>query len=60
LFRASRSGPCAPENAPDVDSLVRNADRALYWGKDSGRNMTFLYTDEALASFSLSASRPTG
>jgi hypothetical protein len=35
------------EHAADADSLVRDADRALYWAKDSERNMTFLYTDEA-------------
>ena len=46
------AGVCSTENAPDADSLVRDADRALYWAKDSGRNMTFLYTDEARAAFS--------
>jgi diguanylate cyclase (GGDEF)-like protein len=41
------AGVCSSENAPDADTLVRNADRALYWAKESGRNTTFLYTDEA-------------
>ncbi|MDQ6607345.1 MAG: diguanylate cyclase [Actinomycetota bacterium] len=41
------AGVCSSENAHDVDTLVRNADRALYRAKESGRNATFLYTDEA-------------
>jgi diguanylate cyclase (GGDEF)-like protein len=40
-------GVCSTENVRDADTLVRNADRALYWAKDSGRNMTFIYTDAA-------------
>jgi len=42
-------GVCSTENVGDADTLVRNADRALYWAKDSGRNMTFIYTDAAHA-----------
>jgi diguanylate cyclase (GGDEF)-like protein len=41
------AGVCSTENARDADTLVRDADRALYWAKGSGRNMTFLYTPEA-------------
>jgi diguanylate cyclase (GGDEF)-like protein len=43
------AGVCSSQTAIDADTLVRDADRALYWAKDSGRNMTFLYTDEARA-----------
>jgi diguanylate cyclase (GGDEF)-like protein len=43
------AGVCSTENVSDADILVRNADRALYWAKDSGRNMTFIYTDAAHA-----------
>jgi diguanylate cyclase (GGDEF)-like protein len=41
------AGICSTESAPDSATLVHDADRALYWAKDSGRNMTVLYTDEA-------------
>jgi diguanylate cyclase (GGDEF)-like protein len=40
------AGVCSTERAPGADALMHNADRALYWAKDSGRNMTMLYTDE--------------
>jgi diguanylate cyclase (GGDEF)-like protein len=40
------AGVCSTESAPDVDTLTHDADRALYWAKDSGRNMTVLYTEE--------------
>jgi diguanylate cyclase (GGDEF)-like protein len=40
------AGVCSTESAPDVDTLTHDADRALYWAKDSGRNMTMLYTEE--------------
>ncbi len=42
-------GVCASEGGRDGTDLVRFADRALYWAKDSGRNTTFLYTQEAHA-----------
>jgi diguanylate cyclase (GGDEF)-like protein len=42
-------GVCSTEHIRDADTLVRDADRALYWAKDGGRNMTFLYTDAAQA-----------
>lgn len=41
------AGACSSENARDAETLFRDADRALYWAKGHGRNMTFLYTDEA-------------
>lgn len=40
------AGVCSTESAPDVDTLTHDADRALYWAKDSGLNMTMLYTEE--------------
>jgi diguanylate cyclase (GGDEF)-like protein len=40
------AGVCSTERAPGADALMLDADRALYWAKDSGRNMTMLYTDE--------------
>jgi diguanylate cyclase (GGDEF)-like protein len=45
------AGVCSTENVRDADTLVRNADRALYWAKDGGRNMTFIYTEAAQAAF---------
>jgi diguanylate cyclase (GGDEF)-like protein len=49
------AGVCSTDNARDPESLLRNADRALYWAKDSGRNMTFVYTEEARAALSADA-----
>jgi diguanylate cyclase (GGDEF)-like protein len=46
------AGVGSSEHAGDADTLIRDTDRALYWAKDSGRNMTFLYTDEARATLS--------
>jgi diguanylate cyclase (GGDEF)-like protein len=43
------AGVCSGESPRDAETLFRGADRALYWAKDGGRNMTFIYTDEALA-----------
>jgi diguanylate cyclase (GGDEF)-like protein len=40
------AGVCSTESARDGDTLMHDADRALYRAKDSGRNMTVLYTDE--------------
>jgi GGDEF domain-containing protein len=40
------AGVCSTERAPDAGSLMHDADRALYWAKESGRNMTMLYSDE--------------
>jgi diguanylate cyclase (GGDEF)-like protein len=51
------AGVCATENVRDADTLVRDADRALYWAKDNGRNMTFIYTDEAQAAERKSVTR---
>lgn len=42
---------CSTETASAADGLIHDADQALYWAKNSGRNMTFLYTDEARATF---------
>ena len=41
------AGVCSLDEAPDGDALVRLADRALYWAKHNGRNITFRYTDDA-------------
>jgi diguanylate cyclase (GGDEF)-like protein len=41
------AGVCSTETAGDADTLVRDADRAMYWAKESGRNMTFLCPAEA-------------
>ena len=41
------AGACSSENARDAETLFGHADLALYWAKDHGRNMTFLYSDEA-------------
>ena len=40
------AGVCSTERTRGADALVRDADRALYWAKDSGRNMTMVYADE--------------
>ena len=34
------AGVCSSATAQDADAFLRNADRALYWAKDGGRNMT--------------------
>ena len=31
----------------DADALINDADQALYWAKNSGRNMTFIYSEQA-------------
>ena len=41
------AGACSSENTRDAETLFGHADLALYWAKDHGRNMTFLYSDEA-------------
>jgi diguanylate cyclase (GGDEF)-like protein len=43
------AGVCSTEHAREADTLVREADRALYRAKANGRNMTFLSTDEVRA-----------
>lgn len=40
------AGVCSTERARGADALARNADRALYWAKDNGRNLTMVYADE--------------
>ncbi len=42
-------GICALEHADDAQQLFRNADRALYWAKASGRNTAVRYTPEMAA-----------
>jgi diguanylate cyclase (GGDEF)-like protein len=44
------AGVCSIDDAGDADTLVREADRALYRAKGGGRNMTFLHADEAATS----------
>jgi diguanylate cyclase (GGDEF)-like protein len=39
------AGVCSTENARDADMLVGDADRALYCAKESGRNVTCLYSE---------------
>jgi putative nucleotidyltransferase with HDIG domain len=41
------AGVSCSDHGGEAEELVRHADRALYWAKDSGRNTTFLYTAEA-------------
>ena len=41
------AGICSSQDGRDSEEMMRFADRALYWAKDSGRNRSFLYTDEA-------------
>jgi diguanylate cyclase (GGDEF)-like protein len=40
------AGVGSSENTGDADALVRDTDRALYWAKHGGRNMTVIYTHE--------------
>jgi diguanylate cyclase (GGDEF)-like protein/PAS domain S-box-containing protein len=51
------AGLCALEPGLDGDDLVRFADRALYWAKDSGRNCAFVFTPEAHALLSANGQR---
>ncbi len=51
-------GVCSTGSAPDAGTLMHDADRALYWAKDSGRNVTMLYSDE-VPDRATTASRPT-
>jgi diguanylate cyclase (GGDEF)-like protein len=51
------AGVCSSDQAGDADALVRTADRALYWAKDSGRNMTFVYTEEVRGTIGSQATR---
>jgi diguanylate cyclase (GGDEF)-like protein/PAS domain S-box-containing protein len=45
-------GVCSlEESGGSADSLVLLADTALYWAKNSGRNVTFCYSDAACAAF---------
>jgi diguanylate cyclase (GGDEF)-like protein/PAS domain S-box-containing protein len=43
-------GICALDSADDAKQLFRQADRALYWAKASGRNAAIRYTPEKAAS----------
>ncbi len=54
------AGICGADHGHDAETLMRFADRALYWAKDGGRNASFIYTPEAhatLASASAAAER---
>ncbi len=46
------AGVCSSEHGRDAQHLVRYADRALYWAKAHGRNITFAYSQQADAAFS--------
>jgi diguanylate cyclase (GGDEF)-like protein/PAS domain S-box-containing protein len=48
-------GVCSLEESGGADSLVLLADTAMYWAKNSGRNVTFCYSDAASAAFDASA-----
>jgi diguanylate cyclase (GGDEF)-like protein/PAS domain S-box-containing protein len=50
------AGVCGLEDCGEGD-LLRMADRALYWAKDAGRNVTFRYTDEAQEALAVQPSR---
>jgi diguanylate cyclase (GGDEF)-like protein len=52
------AGVCSTENVRDADALVRDADRALYWAKDNGRNTTCIYSDAAVPTGSGMTSSP--
>ncbi len=41
------AGVGSSENNGDADALIRDTDRALYWAKHGGRNMTVIYSAEA-------------
>jgi diguanylate cyclase (GGDEF)-like protein len=43
------AGVSATEDARDAETLFHNADRALYWAKDDGRNTTFVFTADGTA-----------
>ncbi|MEA2155158.1 MAG: hypothetical protein QOE11_1298 [Solirubrobacteraceae bacterium] len=43
------AGVCSTEHARDAQQLMRNADRALYWAKEHGRNNTCVYSDDTHA-----------
>jgi diguanylate cyclase (GGDEF)-like protein/PAS domain S-box-containing protein len=44
-------GVCSVEESGGADSLVLLADTALYWAKNSGRNVTFCYSAATSAAF---------
>jgi diguanylate cyclase (GGDEF)-like protein/PAS domain S-box-containing protein len=41
------AGVCSTDHRRDAQELVRDADRALYWAKESGRNRTLTASDYA-------------
>ena len=43
------AGVCSRGHDHDAHQLVKFADRALYWAKEHGRNITSVYGDEAHA-----------
>ena len=45
-------GLCGLERASDGDGLLRLADGALYWSKEQGRNVTYVYDPETVRELS--------
>jgi diguanylate cyclase (GGDEF)-like protein len=46
--------------ADDAETIINDADQALYWAKDSGRNMTFVYSEQARETLDSAESRRPG
>jgi len=48
------AGICGIERAQDTESILRLADGALYWSKEQGRNVTYIYDPETVRELSAS------